>query len=100
MAALLEALPAFTSLEQFESHQSATPDTFQIAPVLRRKVENCSMVLRPNKIEGLSYAETGISGDLYLSEGCVSLFPPRSSRKTSSLIPRADTDLWSSGAGR
>lgn len=69
MATLIESLPTFTTQEQLQEHQSATPASFNIAPVLRRKVENCNLLLRPNKIEGLSYAETGISGDLYISEG-------------------------------
>lgn len=73
MAELIEALPTYTTTEALQEHQSATPASFQIPPVLRRKVQDCTLVLRPNRIPGLSYAETGINGDLYLSEASVPL---------------------------
>ena len=65
---VIDAVPVYTSPEEHAVHQESTPASFDIPPVLRRKELNVTIHLTP-AVEGFAEAETGVQGDLYITEG-------------------------------
>lgn len=69
--ALLSAPPVFTSAEEHAAHQAATPASFDLPPVLRKRVK-AHVQLTPALDAGFAELaqEGGVEGELFVTDGC------------------------------